>query len=203
MYTQVTAENKDGGSMPLRQESDGLLTSSALGPVPPIGLEGTELTASYGIADIDSLADDNNSDLLKPSCWTWVYCTRVFWRNIGLAILTYLNSWTKEPKKVPISSSRRVAIARCAVHILPACVSCILVGINISGFFIGGQLQGVTGKRDHVKQNVLQITAKLQEMLIVASMASIIMHYLRREIVRGDGVPLGLLISGWSFASAR
>lgn len=140
---------------------------------------------------------------IQPSAWKWVQYTRSFWRNIGLAILTFSNSGKGEPPKVLIQSSRWIALSRCAVHLLPAAVSISLVGLNLSGFFIGHNLDGAGSAGDDFKQSTLQVAAKLQELLIVASTTSIIFHVLLKELTMGDGLPLGLLVSGWSFASIR
>jgi hypothetical protein len=37
----------------------------------------------------------------------------------------------------------------------------------------------------------------------VSSIASIIFHYIRYELLFGEGLPLGLLTSGWSFSQVR
>lgn len=37
----------------------------------------------------------------------------------------------------------------------------------------------------------------------MSSLGAVIFHTLRTELIFGDGVPLGLLASGWSFAQAR
>lgn len=50
---------------------------------------------------------------------------------------------------------------------------------------------------------LLQIAAKVQELLIVGSVGSVIFHVLRSELVFGDGMPLGLLVSGFSFSQVR
>ena len=51
-----------------------------------------------------------------------------------------------------IDRSRRLALARCAIHVLPAAVSITLVYFNLMGYFIGEELQGPRGQ-DEEHQN--------------------------------------------------
>ncbi|KAK3994420.1 hypothetical protein QBC44DRAFT_348974 [Cladorrhinum sp. PSN332] len=104
----------------------------------------------------------------------------------------------QESPKILIRKSRWAAFARCAVHLLPAAVSIGLVFINIRGYFIGIRLHGLGGS-DSFGMALLQVAAKTQELLVVASMATIIFHVMRARLFSDDGVPLGLLASGWSF----
>ena len=46
-----------------------------------------------------------------------------------------------------------------------------------------------------------QIASKVHEILIVASLSVIIFHAVRHELLHGDGLPLGLLGSGFNFGS--
>ncbi|KAF5008354.1 hypothetical protein FDECE_5397 [Fusarium decemcellulare] len=121
----------------------------------------------------------------------------------GLAALTFRRRINKEEQpKVLLRSSLWVALARCTIHIIPAFVSIGLVIINWRGYFIGNELQG-SKNQDDMKMGLLQVAAKTQELLIVASVGSIIFHILRSELVFGEGIPLGLLASGWNFAQIQ
>ncbi|KAJ4312864.1 hypothetical protein N0V84_009718 [Fusarium piperis] len=124
---------------------------------------------------------------------------RTLLRTLGLGIITFLGGNDDEPPKVLVDSSRRLAIARCAIHIIPAFVSVGLIVLNILGFFVGNELQGIKNQ-DELKLGFLQVAAKVQELLIVASVGSVIFHLIRSELVFGDGMTLGLLVSGFSFA---
>ncbi|CVK83994.1 uncharacterized protein FPRN_01774 [Fusarium proliferatum] len=126
---------------------------------------------------------------------------KAFFRTIGLKVVTFLLKFNREEKpKVLIRKSRRVAIARCAVHVIPALLTIGLSGVNFVGFFIGGELQGKQND-DAFKLGLLQIATKVQELLIVASIGTVIFHCLRSEVMFGPGLPLGLLVSGYSFSS--
>ncbi|KPM42359.1 hypothetical protein AK830_g4230 [Neonectria ditissima] len=119
-------------------------------------------------------------------------------RNVGLEITT-VTKGPEEPKRL-FEVSWRAALARCGVHVLPAAVSIILITINLLGYFIGNELQGPSNTNG-IKMGILQICAKAQELLIVASLSTVIFHILRSEMVFGAGLPLGLMGAGFNFTS--
>jgi hypothetical protein len=80
-------------------------------------------------------------------------------RAVGLGILAIVRG--DEPPKVLVSKSRRAVVFRSAVHVLPACVSLILIALNLHGYFIGRELQGYSGTDDG-KLGALQVAAKIQ-----------------------------------------
>ncbi|KAL8814284.1 MAG: hypothetical protein Q9223_006481 [Gallowayella weberi] len=127
-----------------------------------------------------------------------------FFRSIGLAIASdispHLRSWkpSVEKKKIVINRSIKLALARCSVHVLPVVVSTVILIVNTKQLFIGidfnSQIKSVT-----VNLALLQAAAKLQELLIVASLATVVFQLLRHELIHGDGLPLGLLAAGFEF----
>ena len=123
-----------------------------------------------------------------------------FIRSIGLGITTI----TKGPElaKPIVVRSAKVALSRCGVHILPSCVSIVLITFNLLGYYIGPELQGIS-HQDSVKNGVLQICAKAQELLVVASLSMVLFHVLRYELVFGPGLPYGLIGAGFSFTEIR
>lgn len=122
-------------------------------------------------------------------------------RAISLGIVNFKNR--SEQPKILLDKSWKVALIRSvAIHFLPSAVSITLVWINIEKYFIGGELQGISGQ-DDVKLGALQVAAKIQELLIVASLGTVVMHVVRSELIHGDGLPLGFIMSGWSFATLR
>ncbi|KAF4948405.1 hypothetical protein FSARC_13756, partial [Fusarium sarcochroum] len=123
---------------------------------------------------------------------------RTLLRSIGLAIVTHVSK--DEEPKVLIDHSWRLALSRSTIHLLPACVSMALITLNLQGYFIGRELEGPRAQ-DDAKLGMLQAAAKIQELLVVSSLGTVIFHVLRSEIVFGDGLPLGLVVSGWSFTS--
>ncbi|KAI4234521.1 MAG: hypothetical protein L6R40_006726 [Gallowayella cf. fulva] len=127
-----------------------------------------------------------------------------FLRNIGLAIVNDLVAHIRngvsqvEKKKIVINRSLTLALARCSVHIIPVLVSITLLIVNTKQVFIGidfnSNIKSVT-----VNLALLQTAAKLQELLIVASLATVAFQLLRHELIHGDGLPLGLLAAGFDF----
>ncbi|RNJ60512.1 hypothetical protein D7B24_007435 [Verticillium nonalfalfae] len=79
-------------------------------------------------------------------------------------------------------------------------ISIILISINLMGYFIGTRLQGWRGS-DSIKLGVLQLCAKVQELLIVASLSTVIFHVVRSEMTFGPGIPLGWLGAGFRFTT--
>lgn len=100
--------------------------------------------------------------------------------SVGLGILTSfslsrdrrcfkLSRDKDEAPKILINTSRGQALARSAIHLLPALVSIGLMVINIRGFFIGIELQGVGPEhQDSLKLGLLQVAAKTQVRLTVS-----------------------------------
>jgi hypothetical protein len=159
--------------------------------------------------------------LTRPYNWA-TRRFRLFLRAVGLGILAIIRG--DEPPKVLVYKSRRAVIFRSAVHVLPACVSLILITLNLHGYFIGRELQGYSGTDDG-KLGALQVAAKIQvisplaasllqdqrlialydcqELLILASVAAVILHVLRLKLTCKEGIPLGFLGADRSFTQIR
>ncbi|OJJ45429.1 hypothetical protein ASPZODRAFT_144060 [Penicilliopsis zonata CBS 506.65] len=126
-------------------------------------------------------------------------------RSVGLDMVvsslqrTIDNHKGSERRKPVVDASFRNALFSCGIHILPSILSISLVTINCIGYFIGSELAGIENE-DNVKLGAIQIAAKIQELLIVGSTAAIVFHFLRVELLFGDGVPFGLLTAGFDFA---
>ncbi|KAF2797713.1 hypothetical protein K505DRAFT_223079, partial [Melanomma pulvis-pyrius CBS 109.77] len=68
------------------------------------------------------------------------------------------------------------------VHLLPSTISMVLIFVNIEGYYVGLQPNIV----------VLQIAGKIQELLIISSLTTLIAHRLRNEVINIDGSLIGL-----------
>ncbi|KAL8658345.1 MAG: hypothetical protein Q9202_007581 [Teloschistes flavicans] len=128
-----------------------------------------------------------------------------FLRGIGLAVATDVfdrvlpgRKSHEEHRKVVIDRSRRLALGRCSVHLLPVTVSILIIVVNFQQVFIGIDFKSVIHS-ETINLALLQTAAKLQELLIVASLATVTFQLLRHELIRGDGLPLGLLTAGFEF----
>lgn len=156
--------------------------------------------------------------------------SRVWLRATGLDIARafYFRDTPEEPK-VFMATDRTVAFQRAFVRVLPAVVSVFIVSWNYCGYFIGKDLQGIS--HETFGNGLLQVSAKLhvgsrslcstftltkawfrvymymadtsQELLVVGSLSAVIIHFIRRELAFGRGIPLGLAVSGWRFTALR
>ena len=126
-------------------------------------------------------------------------------RAVGLGLPPLLfNLITTRPKhtelrKPVVTKSFRTAALRCGVHVLPTMVSIVAISLNLRHVFLGRTLPGSLDQT--MSMALLQIAAKLQEMLIIASLAALVLEVLRYEMMYRGGIPLGLVGSSFQFAS--
>jgi hypothetical protein len=100
-----------------------------------------------------------------------------------------------EGPKVAMRKSRWHAFLRCAIHLVPTAAALSLVSLNWSQYYIGGELAGPSGQ-DSQKLAALQFSAKIHELLMLASITTVLFSYIRRELTFGDGVPFGAMFGG-------
>ncbi|OQO14995.1 hypothetical protein B0A48_00377 [Cryoendolithus antarcticus] len=103
-----------------------------------------------------------------------------------------------QPKKV-LSGSMWHAAGRKFVHVLPLTVLGGLIWLNYRDYFIGPTFIEDADKDNYFMAGI-QLCAKLEELLCVASLSAIVLQALRDQVL-GDGVPMGLLGSGVWFSS--
>lgn len=84
---------------------------------------------------------------------------RHLFRSSGPSILVHQRG--DEAPKVAVDKSRKHALQRSAAHVLPVAVSLGVITLNVTGYFIGDQLQG-TRDQDDLKLGILQIASKVQ-----------------------------------------
>ncbi|KAL8695068.1 MAG: hypothetical protein Q9224_003458 [Gallowayella concinna] len=128
-------------------------------------------------------------------------------RAIGLELLSVVFQFIlqlrslhpPESKKVVVKKSRSHALARCAVHIIPVLFSIVLLALNLKHYYIGIHLTGSI-TNDSTNRLLLQGAAKIHELLITSSLATVVFDVIRSALIYGDGIPLGLLGSGFAFA---
>ncbi|KJX97484.1 hypothetical protein TI39_contig485g00006 [Zymoseptoria brevis] len=102
------------------------------------------------------------------------------------------------PKKV-LDGSAWTAMGRNTIHILPMSVLVALIAFNYSHYFIGPTFVEDPNDNGYFTAGI-QLCAKLEELLCVASLTVILLHALRQQLL-GEGVPIGLLGSGIWFTS--
>ena len=106
-----------------------------------------------------------------------------------------------EDSKVILRKSLAKALLQCLIHFLPICVTITLAYFNLAGYFIGANLQGLYGPVYQALDILcLQVVAKIQELLVVASLGTILLDILRAQLLfRSEGLPLGILSAKQQF----
>ena len=92
--------------------------------------------------------------------------------------------------------NRGQALTKCIIHLLPVTAALGIVILNLTQFYVGGELRGTSGE-DVQKLAALQFAAKLHELLMLASLGAIIFTYIRKELAFGEGIPFGALFAGF------
>jgi hypothetical protein len=134
----------------------------------------------------------------------WAENVSAILETAGLTVLygplAKLFGWEneKEEKKVVINKDRTLATVRCLIHVIPVAAALALIALNASNYYIGGELSGPSGQ-DFEKLAALQFAAKLHELLMLASLGTMLITYIRRELAFGAGLPFGAVFSGLQF----
>ena len=125
--------------------------------------------------------------------------------TLGLDIVSFFarKNHLNQPEhpRIIISDSVWIVISRCSIHLLPIAVSIYLITLNIKGHYIGRHLPwSKNDYDDNVALAFIQIAAKIQELLVIASITVVILHTTIDALTNEHGLPLGLSTSGFSFA---
>ncbi|KAL8748053.1 MAG: hypothetical protein Q9190_000138 [Brigantiaea leucoxantha] len=99
-----------------------------------------------------------------------------------------------EEKKILILKDLRLACFRSLLHVVPISASITLTVLNWKGFYIGGELQGPVGKDDLIFLG-LQLAAKMIELLVVASLSTIMLALVRGQLM-SESLPSGAVTAG-------
>lgn len=89
--------------------------------------------------------------------------------------------------KIAIHHNRSTALLRTLIHIVPVGFALWEVVLNWNTYYVGSYA---------LTQVYYQLGAKAHEIMMQASLAAIILSYVRHEIALGDGLPFGALFSG-------
>ena len=139
---------------------------------------------------------------LKISWESFKGSSEVLFRALGLnLILVGLRSLRRlavgrgleEPTKVAIRKSRRTALLRALIHIIPLSVALWEITFNWNTYYVGSKVQN---------QALYQFGAKIHEMTAQASIAAIVFSYVRYELSLGQGLPFGALFLGLQVSQA-
>ena len=128
--------------------------------------------------------------------------SEVLFRALGLnLILVGLRSLRRlavgrgfdEPTKIAIRKSRKTALLRALIHVVPLSIALWEITFNWNTYYVGSKVQN---------QALYQFGAKLHEMTAQASIAAVVFSYVRYELSLGQGLPFGALFSGLQVSQA-
>lgn len=106
----------------------------------------------------------------------------------------------REQPKVIVSESRLGILKCCTIHLVPILTTILILYLNLRGLYIGQDFKGPI-KSETINLLLLQVAAKIHEILIGSSLALIVLHAVRYELLFGNGLPLGLVGSGLAFSN--
>ncbi|KIW34539.1 uncharacterized protein PV07_01316 [Cladophialophora immunda] len=111
---------------------------------------------------------------------------KVVLRSLGLAIAGSLGGWRgSEGPKIALRKSRGIAAARASVHLIPLVACGVVLGYNFRIVFV----------EYNAAYSALQFVAKLHEMLMQASIAAIVLAYIRQGLIGNTALPFGALLA--------
>lgn len=99
-----------------------------------------------------------------------------------------------EKPKVVLHKSFWIALSRCAVHLVPTFNFVWPLFLNYRTAYLGPGLSS-NQRYDALYLALFQVAAKIQEMLCLASLGTVLLQVLRHDLLHGNGVPLGLFAS--------
>lgn len=155
---------------------------------------------------LTKLANYYRKSLDKPRLSKTLRVVKKFWSNVqnnfrtafralGLNVLISFIKHLRHPfgkgfeerTKIAIRKSRSAALLRALIHVVPVGIAIWEVTLNWNTYYVGST---------SLRLVYYQIAAKAHEMMIQASLATIIFSYVRHEMVLGNGIPFGALFSG-------
>jgi hypothetical protein len=138
-------------------------------------------------------SEDQDAERKQTKGSQAVRAITVFLRGFGLQIFSALlyDRSPIEPAKVAIHKSLLISILRLVVHVIPLAAALTLVGLNTQGVLVP----------DYSWFSGLQFVAKLHEIFMQASLAAIVMAYLRHQALTNKSLPFGSMFSGLQVSS--
>ena len=109
-------------------------------------------------------------------------------RHVHLQLVPQLTKWKhdSEETKVALYRNHGIAFLHAVPHLVPLLAIVVLIVLNTNGYFIGNISTSAA--------SAFQFAAKLLELMIQASLATILLSIVRRYVL-GDGLPLGALFA--------
>ena len=116
------------------------------------------------------------------------YAIKSALRHVHLQVVPQLTKWKNdsEEAKIAIYQSHSIAFLHAVPHLIPLLAIVVLIVLNTNGYFIGDISTSAA--------SAFQFAAKLLELMIQASLATILLSMVRRHVL-GEGLPLGALFA--------
>lgn len=93
-----------------------------------------------------------------------------------------------------IEKNRGLSLVQCLLHAIPLAITLMILSLNIRGIY----WQDLGSPNQKQILQALQYAAKAYEIMTTASSSVIVAHYIRHDLTSSGGIPLGLLIGGYS-----
>lgn len=98
-------------------------------------------------------------------------------------------------ERVAIYQSRPFAALHCILHILPTIGAAMLIYTNLAELFVGYTVSWFSTTANE-SLAALQFVAKTHELLILASISSIVFAAIRARLASKEGLPYGAIFVG-------
>ena len=110
---------------------------------------------------------------------------------------------SREPEKVAIIYSLPKLLFQILLHLVPVGLSFAILQLSFRNIYWRGAGGSGSGHLRRYSTNevlsILQIVAKVHEILIVLSLSYIVLYYLRRQLISAEGVSFGCVYSSFLF----
>ena len=140
---------------------------------------------------------------------TWIAATvfvSIHWtshtlipRRIRQVLKAVHGQTTSEERKIPLRRISLPPLSLILLHSVALLAALVIIAINLGGVWVGKELTGPIGENGE-KQLALQLTAKLHELLVFASLADILWSIVLKSVALGGGIPFGALTAGLRFS---
>lgn len=125
---------------------------------------------------------------------------RSFLKRSGLGALWSLFWIDREEPKIIIEGGVLAVLSRTTFHFLALAMTIVLSYLQISGFYIGGTLEGWNGSSSEAaKQLLIQVAAKALEIIVIGSLTTVAVDIIRSFLL-GGSIPLGMFAAHLQFA---
>ena len=93
---------------------------------------------------------------------------------------------------LPFKTTRKPPGYILLLHLVPVAGAAVIMSFNIYGYWIGKELSGINNQ-NAPKDLALQLTAKLLELIMLASLSEALLTHLLNALAYGQGLPFGSL----------